>query len=107
MNFKTTPIIDPCDITEVDGVMPSLYKFCARTATGVFQNTLNTIKTALPGNIPEHVQQSLIRDNVDNWTYVASDLSVKININDQDQVVSGNKSVCLNPRHTLLFSRET
>lgn len=58
--------------------MPSLYKFCARTATGVFQNTLNTIKTALPGNVQEHVQPSLIQDNVDNWTYIASDSSVGV-----------------------------
>lgn len=77
LSFKTTPV-ESNDITEVDGVMPSLYKFCARTATGVFQNTLNTIKTALPGNVPEHVQQSLIQDNIDSWTYVASDLSVGI-----------------------------
>ena len=41
------------DITEVDGTLPSLYKFCTRTATGVLQNTLNTIKTALPGNASE------------------------------------------------------
>lgn len=38
------------DLSDVDGALPSMYKQWAKTATGVFQNTLNTIKTALPGN---------------------------------------------------------
>lgn len=43
------PIAAAPDLSEVDGVMPSLYKFYNKTATGL-QNTFNTIKTALPGN---------------------------------------------------------
>ncbi|XP_060529839.1 uncharacterized protein LOC132704092 isoform X4 [Cylas formicarius] len=38
------------EASEVDGVMPSFYKFCTKTASGVLTNTINTIKTALPGN---------------------------------------------------------
>lgn len=66
---------------EVDGALPSLYKFCARTATGVFQNTLNTLKTALPGNISDqeqHRHDAMLDKNCDleNWMYVASNTGV-------------------------------
>lgn len=37
------------EVGEIDGMMTSFYKVCTKTATGVFSNTLNTIKTALPG----------------------------------------------------------
>lgn len=57
------------DVEDVDGVMPSFYKFCAKTATGVFDKTINTIKTALPGNI--QVEQS---DNA--WIFIQSDQTV-------------------------------
>ncbi|XP_025830263.1 uncharacterized protein LOC108739328 [Agrilus planipennis] len=60
------------DIARVDGTMPSLYKFCARTATGVFQNTLNTIKTALPGTVNE-TTQDIHNSAIDNWTFVEVD----------------------------------
>nr|XP_022910839.1 uncharacterized protein LOC111421873 [Onthophagus taurus] len=65
------------DLTNVDGALPSLYKFCARTATGVFQNTLNTLKTALPGNQSTIDQENefISIENVNHWTYVASDLN--------------------------------
>ncbi|KRT85904.1 hypothetical protein AMK59_1220 [Oryctes borbonicus] len=72
------------DDVEVDGALPSLYKFCARTATGVFHNTLNTLKTALPGNISdqhEHGRDDPMFDrNWDsgNWMYVASGVGVCI-----------------------------
>ncbi|KAF2900775.1 hypothetical protein ILUMI_05405 [Ignelater luminosus] len=67
-----TPIEPPpTDLTKVDGAMPSLYKFCARTATGVFQNTLNTIKTALPGNINESNQ--CVVGNMEDWTFIEAD----------------------------------
>lgn len=67
-----TPIEPPpTDLTKVDGAMPSLYKFCARTATGVFQNTLNTIKTALPGNVNE-----CIVGNMEDWTFIEADSTV-------------------------------
>ncbi|KAJ8959852.1 hypothetical protein NQ318_011585 [Aromia moschata] len=55
------------DVDEGDGVMPSFYKFCAKTATGVFDKTINTIKTALPGNI-QGVEQS---DNA--WIFIQTD----------------------------------
>lgn len=51
---------------EVDGVMPSFYKFCTKTASGVFSNTLNTIKTALPGNSTENVY------TVELWKFIAN-----------------------------------
>ncbi|KAF5294329.1 hypothetical protein FQR65_LT10782 [Abscondita terminalis] len=57
------------DAVKTNGGMPSLYKFCTRTATGVFQNTLNTIKTALPGNASETSEVSSKSD----WTFVEAD----------------------------------
>ncbi|KAB0791579.1 hypothetical protein PPYR_03379 [Photinus pyralis] len=62
------------DPTKTDGAMPSLYKFCARTATGVFQNTLNTIKTALPGNANDAVPIQVPCTNGE-WTFVEGDSS--------------------------------
>ncbi|KAF5303294.1 hypothetical protein FQA39_LY10033 [Lamprigera yunnana] len=77
----TTPSLSPMpqdemktsvepDMTKINGTMPSLYKFCTRTATGVFQNTLNTIKTALPGNSSEAAQ---IQNLHNDWTFVEAD----------------------------------
>ncbi|XP_044269476.1 uncharacterized protein LOC123014420 [Tribolium madens] len=54
------------DGDETDGVMPSFYKFCAKTATGVIHNTLNTIKTALPGNVAECDRY----DGLEKWLFV-------------------------------------
>ncbi|CAH1966150.1 unnamed protein product [Acanthoscelides obtectus] len=51
-----------------DGVMPSFYKFCAKTATGVLDKTLHTIKTALPGNAPG------IEQNDNAWIFVQAEL---------------------------------
>ncbi|XP_066248103.1 uncharacterized protein [Euwallacea similis] len=39
---------------ELDGMMTNFYKVCTKTATGVFSNTLNTIKTALPSSVAEN-----------------------------------------------------
>ncbi|CAH1114966.1 unnamed protein product [Psylliodes chrysocephalus] len=39
------------DPDEVDGMIPSFYKFCAKTATGVLDKTIHSIKTALPSNV--------------------------------------------------------
>ncbi|XP_044755910.1 uncharacterized protein LOC123314597 isoform X2 [Coccinella septempunctata] len=47
------------DLEEVDGFIPSIYKVCAKTATGVFNNTLNTIKTALPATDDEMITYGL------------------------------------------------
>ncbi|KAK4878397.1 hypothetical protein RN001_010903 [Aquatica leii] len=58
------------DAAKTNGAMPSLYKFCTRTATGVLQNTLNTIKTALPGNTTDASQ--LPSCNSD-WTFIEAD----------------------------------
>ncbi|XP_057652629.1 uncharacterized protein LOC130891737 isoform X1 [Diorhabda carinulata] len=47
---------------EVDGMIPSFYKFCAKTATGVFDKTIHSIKTALPTHVPglEHSDNAWI-----------------------------------------------
>ncbi|XP_049823486.1 uncharacterized protein LOC109595505 isoform X2 [Aethina tumida] len=50
---------------EVDGMVPSFYKLCAKTATGVFNKSLNTIKTALPGNTSDQFL------NTENWKFEA------------------------------------
>lgn len=68
---------------ETDGVMPSLYKFCAKTATGMFQNTINTLKTALPGTTGDQ-QQSFVAGGGGgvHWTY-ATDPSVRDGVIDR------------------------
>ncbi|KAL3269311.1 hypothetical protein HHI36_008384 [Cryptolaemus montrouzieri] len=74
---STTPVASPMisedsksvvDLDDVDSFVPSFYKFCAKTATGVFNNTLNTIKTALPVN----TNDTMIYD-VEKWDYEDSD----------------------------------
>lgn len=55
---------------EMDGFMPSFYKFCAKKATGVLDKTIHTIKTALPGTA-QGVDQS---DNA--WIFIQTDQSV-------------------------------
>lgn len=59
---------------ETDGVMPSFYKFCAKTATGVIHNTLNTIKTALPGNVSDCDRY----DSAEKWLFVEANTSVGV-----------------------------
>ncbi|XP_044755909.1 uncharacterized protein LOC123314597 isoform X1 [Coccinella septempunctata] len=67
-SISTTPVASPMmadssksllDLEEVDGFIPSIYKVCAKTATGVFNNTLNTIKTALPATDDEMITYGL------------------------------------------------
>lgn len=74
----STPIVSPMptddvknalELDEMDGVVPSFYKFCAKTATGVFNNTLNTLKTALPVNANE----ILCYDENTKWDYLEGD----------------------------------
>lgn len=65
-NIKITTPLEPAELTDVDGVMPSLYKFYNKTATGL-QNTFNTIKTALPGT--EKTPEAIVADGVGNWAY--------------------------------------
>ncbi|XP_066155757.1 uncharacterized protein [Euwallacea fornicatus] len=50
MESENVSDIEP---TELDGMMTNFYKVCTKTATGVFSNTLNTIKTALPSSVAE------------------------------------------------------
>ncbi|CAH1122474.1 unnamed protein product [Ceutorhynchus assimilis] len=73
---------------EVDGVMPSFYKFCTKTASGVFSNTLNTIKTALPGNTTESIY------TVELWKFIAdqkeSDILVRMK-----KLLSERKEYCI------------
>lgn len=52
------------DLEEVDGFIPSIYKVCAKTATGVFNNTLNTIKTALPAT-----DEEVITYGIEKWEF--------------------------------------
>ncbi|XP_065172984.1 uncharacterized protein [Atheta coriaria] len=63
------------ELSEVDGALPSMYKAWAKN---VFQNTLNTIKTALPGNASEETCVSqvvtlaglnLVQYNDENWHF--------------------------------------
>lgn len=65
IKLTTTPL-DPNELSEFEGVMPSLYKFYNKTATGL-QNTFNTIKTALPGT--EKTPEAIDGDCPENWNY--------------------------------------
>lgn len=67
---KTVETDGASDTDEADGVMPSFYKFCAKTATGVFDKTLHTIKTALPGAVHG------IGQNDNAWIFVQTSQSV-------------------------------
>ncbi|XP_076265572.1 uncharacterized protein LOC143199568 isoform X2 [Rhynchophorus ferrugineus] len=58
-----TENVSDVEALEVDGMMPNFYKFCAKTASGVLSNTLNTIKTALPGNSSGHIY------TVEKWKF--------------------------------------
>lgn len=60
------------DMDEVDGVMPSFYKFCAKTATGVFDKTIHTIKTALPGTVQD------VEYNDNAWIFLQNEQSVRL-----------------------------
>lgn len=60
------------DPDEVDGMIPSFYKFCAKTATGVLDKTIHSIKTALPSNV-QGVEHS---DNA--WIFMQTEQNVRI-----------------------------
>lgn len=65
-----TPSIErlvAAELNDVDGVMPSLYKFYNKTATGL-QQTFNTLKTALPGN-EKMEEKATIVDGI-NWQFI-------------------------------------
>ena len=65
-------LLESEDADETDGVMPSFYKFCAKTATGVIHNTLNTIKTALPGNVADCDRY----DGAERWLFAEANATV-------------------------------
>lgn len=68
---KITPCLEPlvaAELADVDGVMPSLYKFYNKTATGL-QQTFNTIKTALPGN-EKMEEQKTVPDGTKMWKFI-------------------------------------
>lgn len=67
---KTSETDNISDFDEVDGVMPSFYKFCAKTATGVLDKTIHTLKTALPGTGPG------IEQNDNAWIFIQNDQQV-------------------------------
>lgn len=58
----------------MDGFMPSFYKFCAKTATGVLDKTIHTIKTALPGTAQG------IESNDNAWIFVQTDQNVSLQL---------------------------
>ncbi|KAJ8984941.1 hypothetical protein NQ317_012192 [Molorchus minor] len=76
------------DIDEGDGVMPSFYKFCAKTATGVFDKTINTIKTALPSNIQGIGQL----DNA--WIFVQTDQTEAEILTRMKKLLTERKEYC-------------
>ncbi|KAH0818768.1 hypothetical protein GEV33_004023 [Tenebrio molitor] len=77
-------LLESEDVDDTDGMMPSFYKFCAKTATGVIHNTLNTIKTALPGNVADS----------DRYDGTAKWLFVEANSTDSDLFVRMHKLLC-------------
>ncbi|XP_045474844.1 uncharacterized protein LOC123680793 isoform X6 [Harmonia axyridis] len=66
------------DLEEVDGFIPSIYKMCAKTATGVFNNTLNTIKTALPSTDEEVIAYGIEKWNFENIEEKGATLSSRM-----------------------------
>ncbi|CAH1155933.1 unnamed protein product [Phaedon cochleariae] len=76
------------DLDEVDGVMPSFYKFCAKTATGVLDKTIHTIKTALPSNI-QGVEQS---DNA--WIFIQTDQNEADILTRMKKLLTERKEYC-------------
>lgn len=58
----------------MDGFMPSFYKFCTKTATGVLDKTIHTIKTALPGTAQG------IESNDNAWIFVQTDQNVSLQL---------------------------
>ncbi|XP_063907391.1 uncharacterized protein LOC135125674 [Zophobas morio] len=77
-------LLESEDADETDGVMPSFYKFCAKTATGVIHNTLNTIKTALPGNVADCDRY----DGAERWLFAEA------NATEGDLFVRMSKLLC-------------
>ncbi|XP_074031796.1 uncharacterized protein isoform X2 [Leptinotarsa decemlineata] len=76
------------DLDEADGVMPSFYKFCAKTATGVFDKTIHTIKTALPTN-SQGVEQS---DNA--WIFIQSEQNEADILTRMKKLLTERKDYC-------------
>lgn len=60
------------DLDVPDGMMPSFMKFCAKT-TDVFHKSINTIKTALPGNVPGTDYFNIH----DKWMFIQTENKVK------------------------------
>ncbi|XP_045474840.1 uncharacterized protein LOC123680793 isoform X2 [Harmonia axyridis] len=86
-SISTTPVASPMmsdnnksllDLEEVDGFIPSIYKMCAKTATGVFNNTLNTIKTALPSTDEEVIAYGIEKWNFENIEEKGATLSSRM-----------------------------
>ncbi|KAJ8914548.1 hypothetical protein NQ315_010012 [Exocentrus adspersus] len=84
---RTVEVESASDVDDVDGVMPSFYKFCAKTATGVFDKTINTIKTALPGNI--QIEQS---DNA--WIFIQLDQTESDILTRMKKLLTERKEYC-------------
>lgn len=78
------------DTIEIDGMVPSFYKFCAKTATGVLQNTINTLKTALPtANLTDSLQST-----TEKWYFIQSEQKETDLINRVKKLVHERKDFC-------------
>nr|CAI5831655.1 unnamed protein product [Callosobruchus analis] len=60
-------------VTGGTGVMPTFYKFCAKTATGVLDKTLHTIKTALPAATAVGHPHGFDQTGGNAWIFVLAD----------------------------------
>lgn len=77
------------DLDVTDRMMPSFMKFCAKT-TDVFHKSINTIKTALPGNVPG---SDCFNIN-DKWIFIQSEQKENDLINRVKKLVNERKDFC-------------
>ncbi|CAG9862617.1 unnamed protein product [Phyllotreta striolata] len=77
------------DPDEVDGVIPSFYKFCAKTATGVLDKTILSIKTALPS----HVQNIEYSDNA--WIFMQANQNETEILTRMKRLLSDRQEYCV------------
>ncbi|XP_050498928.1 uncharacterized protein LOC114334891 isoform X2 [Diabrotica virgifera virgifera] len=76
------------DPDEVDGMIPSFYKFCAKTATGVLDKTIHSIKTALPSHVPG------VEHSDDAWIFLQTDQSEVDVLSRMKKLLSERKEYC-------------
>ncbi|XP_072379502.1 uncharacterized protein [Diabrotica undecimpunctata] len=76
------------DPDEVDGMIPSFYKFCAKTATGVLDKTIHSIKTALPSHVPG------VEHSDDAWIFLQTDQNEVDILSRMKKLLSERKEYC-------------